>query len=391
MGLRQWLPLTGIVICVFIFNMSEFIPIGLLTGIAEDFGISESSAGLIISMYAWAVAILSLPLILLLRKMAFNRMLVLCVLMFSVFQVLSGLSTDYFMLMASRIGVAASHAVFWSIAAPVALKTVEPRYGKVAIGMITVGTSIALIVGLPIGRVIGLVMGWRMAFMVIAAISFMVLLLILVVLPRIENPGTFTVKRVPEIFRNKGLVCIYVVVAVYVTGCYTGYSYIEPFMLQVSKMDDLTVTVALVVFGMAGIIGSFLFSKVYDRFRFKFIVMAFSGVAIVQLMMSLCPEYVPVMFAVCIFWGICHTCYNAAIQNEVILVSPDESSHVAMSLFSGIYNVGIAMGPIVGGVVIDNTGIGNVGFFGGAIVILAIIITVFAMIPVLKKATSGKI
>ena len=72
MSPRQWLPLISIAICVFIVNMSEFMPIGLLTDIATDFEVSESSAGLLISIYAWAVAILSLPIMLVLRKMEFR-------------------------------------------------------------------------------------------------------------------------------------------------------------------------------------------------------------------------------------------------------------------------------------------------------------------------------
>ena len=70
MAFRQWLPLIGLTVSVFIFNMSEFMPVGLLTSIADDFGTSESQTGLIISFYAWAVAICSLPLMLLLRKVS---------------------------------------------------------------------------------------------------------------------------------------------------------------------------------------------------------------------------------------------------------------------------------------------------------------------------------
>ena len=75
MSPKNWLPLIGITISVFIFNMSEFMPIGLLTDISMDLGITESKAGMIISIYAWAVAILSLPIMLLLRKMEYRRML----------------------------------------------------------------------------------------------------------------------------------------------------------------------------------------------------------------------------------------------------------------------------------------------------------------------------
>lgn len=152
---RQWLPLIGLTLSVFVFNMSEFMPIGLLTGIAGDFGIAESGAGMIVSVYAWAVAVLSLPLMLLLRKTEYKRMLLACVALFAFFQLLSGVSNSYWMLMASRLGVAVAHSIFWSIAAPMAARVVEPGYAKVALGTIAAGTSVAMIVGLPLGRKIG--------------------------------------------------------------------------------------------------------------------------------------------------------------------------------------------------------------------------------------------
>lgn len=94
MSVRTWLPLIALVCCVFLLNFSEFAPIGLLTDISKDFGISESTTGLIISVYAWAVAILSLPLMLLLRRMQYRPMLLMCIALFVVFQVITGLSNS---------------------------------------------------------------------------------------------------------------------------------------------------------------------------------------------------------------------------------------------------------------------------------------------------------
>ncbi|KUE73721.1 hypothetical protein AUQ37_08060 [Candidatus Methanomethylophilus sp. 1R26] len=265
---RQWLPLIGIALSVFIFNMSEFMPIGLLTAISDDFSISESKAGLIISVYAWAVAILSLPIMLLLRKMEYRRMLLMTVVLFAVFQFMSGISTSYWMLMASRLGVAVAHSVFWSIAAPLAVRVVDREHQKVALSLIATGTSLAMVIGLPLGRVIGLALGWRMAFIAMALAAAAVLIMLAAVFPRVENPGTFTVRRLPEIFRNRVLMGIYLVIAVYVTGYYTAYSYIEPFMLQTAGMSENMITVALIIFGLAGLIGSVLFTKKYGSARY---------------------------------------------------------------------------------------------------------------------------
>lgn len=386
MSPRQWLPLIGITICVFIFNMSEFMPIGLLTDIAADFSVSESTVGMIISTYAWAVAILSLPMMLLLRRMEFRRMLLMCVALFAFFQVLSGLSDSYWMLMASRLGVAVAHAVFWSIASPLAVKVVAPEMQKLAISMIAAGTSIAMIAGLPLGRVIGLTLGWRMSFITIAVVSVLALLLLIAVFPRLENPGTFTVRRLPELFRIKVLVGIYVVLAIFITGYYTGYSYIEPFIIQVAGLSESVTTIALTIFGLAGILGSAVFSKYYDRSRFGFIILAIGGVCLCLFLMGASAVTMVTMVALCAFWGFFVTLFNVAFQNEAIRASPSDATAISMSMFSGIFNVGIAMGSLIGGAVTDSASVGLIGYVGGAFTLVALVITVSYLIGRMRDA-----
>ena len=156
------MPLVALIFCVFIFNTSEFVPIGLLSDIAEDFRISESRAGLLITVYAWVVALMSLPLMLLVSRMEYRRMLLLVVAVFAASHLLSAFSSGYYSLMASRIGVACSHAVFWSVASPLAVRVAPHGKRALALGCIASGTSVAMIVGLPLGRVVGLLVGWRM-------------------------------------------------------------------------------------------------------------------------------------------------------------------------------------------------------------------------------------
>ena len=385
---RQWLPLIALVICVFIVNMSEFVPIGLLTDIATDFSISESSAGLLISMYAWAVAILSLPIMLALRKMEYRRMLLMCIALFVIFQVMSGLSNSYWMLMVARIGVAVAHSIFWSIATPLAVRIVPAHLQKLAISAVATGTSVAMIVGLPLGRIIGLALGWRMTFVVIAIVSIMALALLVLVFPKLENPGTFTLRKLPDLFRNKVLVGIYVMLAIYVTGYYTGYSYIEPFMYQVAGMSDIMVTVVLTVFGLAGIVGSILFTKFYDRTRFRFMMTALLGAATCLLLLRPSVLSLTTVILVCAFWGLFATSFNVTFQNEALRVSPSDASAISMALFSGIFNVGIAMGSIIGGWVTDGPGVGNIGYIGAAFVIVAIVITALYIIPKMRARES---
>ena len=187
----RWLPLVGLTFAVFVFNTSEFMPIGLLTDIATDLNISEARAGLLISVYAWVVAIMSLPLMIMVSKMELKRLLLSIIALFVVSHVASAFAEGYYTLMLSRIGVACAHSIFWSIAPPLAVRTVPD--GKRALGLsaIATGSSVAMVVGLPLGRVVGLYVGWRMTFLSIAIISALIFVFILMVFPKLQSRGKF--------------------------------------------------------------------------------------------------------------------------------------------------------------------------------------------------------
>ena len=114
--IARWLPLVGLTFAVFVFNTSEFMPIGLLSDIAADLHISEVRAGLLVSVYAWVVALMSLPLMVMVSTVELKRLLLAIIALFVVSHVASALAEGYYTLMLSRIGVACAHSIFWSIA-----------------------------------------------------------------------------------------------------------------------------------------------------------------------------------------------------------------------------------------------------------------------------------
>lgn len=374
MSVRTWLPLIALVCCVFLLNFSEFAPIGLLTDISKDFGISESTTGLIISVYAWAVAILSLPLMLLLRRMQYRPMLLMCIALFVVFQVITGLSNSYGMLMVSRLGVAVSHSIFWSIATPLAVAVVPMEYRKLAISAVAAGTSIAMIVGLPLGRIIGLALGWRMTFVFIAVIAMIALVFLIAMFPKVENPGTFTLRKLPTILKNPVLIGIYSTLILLVTGYYTGYSYIEPFLGTTAGLSETMITIVLTVFGLAGIVGSAAFTKLYDVVGFRFVIISLCGVLVCLLALLPSAEFALVLMIICAAWGFFVTVFNTAFQNEALKALPSDGSAVGMGLYSGLFNVGIAMGSIIGGIVTDSISIDAIGLVGAVFVACALVI-----------------
>jgi len=378
------LPLLILVVAGFTFNTSELIPIGLLTDIAADFGVSEARAGLLITVYAWVVALMSLPLMLAFAKMNFRRLMTGVVGVFFVSHVLTVISTGYYTLMASRIGVALAHSIFWSIAPAMAVAVMPTEKRASALSALVAGGGIAMIMGLPLGRMLGLLAGWRMAFVAIAVLSAMILLGLRLCFPSIApdlRNGENRRQMVKSLWQCKPLLCIYAVTVVLVTGHYTGYSYIEPFMLQIIGMGEKTVTLTLSLFGVAGLTGSYVMSKWFTRYPRQLIMLACFGLPVVMVLVFPASMLsVGLTGGLCILWGMAMTIFNIAFQNEIVGLFPGDSA-VAMSLYSGIFNLGIGAGAMVGGWVCDGGYLPYICHIGGGIALCAAIFCRLAYMP----------
>lgn len=381
----RWLPLIGLTFAVFVFNTSEFMPIGLLSDIATDLNISEARAGLLISVYAWVVAIMSLPLMIMVSKMELKRLLLSIIALFVVSHVASAFAEDYYTLMLSRIGVACSHAIFWSIAPPLAVRTVPD--GKRALGLSTIatGSSVAMVVGLPLGRVVGLYVGWRMTFLSIAIISALIFIFIAVVFPKLQSRGKFAFKQLPALLHNRVLVGVFVMSVLFATAHYTGYSYIEPFLGKVASMSPDVVTLVLIVFGASGMLGSISFSKYYMANRRRFMLVMTLGPALCLLLLQVAAASLLSVVVVCIMWGAMATAFNIAFQDNTIRFAPENATSIGMSIFSGIFNLGIGSGAYVGGLVVSHLSIDYIGYAGGIIGLIATLYLVVRYFPNMRR------
>ena len=386
MGRRQWLALVGMAVAAFVFNSSEFMPVGLLTDIGASFGTDEATTGMLVSVYAWAVMILSVPLMIVATRLDFRRLLIVVLAVFLLGQVLTALSNSYWMLMASRLVVACAHSVFWAIAASIAVRLVTSEKRSLALSLVETGTAIAGIIGLPLGRAIGLAVGWRMTFAIVAVLSALLLVYLIITMPWVPGAEPFNVAQLPGLFQNKGLVALFILTALYAWGYYTGYSYIEPFLLQVGGIESGMVTIVLSVFGVASIVGSLACSKLYPRFRFPFFRIITIGVPVALLFMHTAVGLgVGAVFADVVLWGICAAAVSVVYQAEIINVSSDEEETVAMAFFSGIFNFGIGFGAFLGGQVVNTAGIANVFYAGGILGVVSIVFCLLVAVRWLKR------
>lgn len=346
---REWLPLAGLMVSAFVFNASEFMPVGLLLDIGESFGASESQTGMLVSIYAWAVMLLSLPLMVVATRVPFRPLLLGVVALFAAGQLLSSVAASYEALMGARLVVAASHAVFWAIVAPIAVRIASPSRQSLALSMVVMGSSVAMIVGLPLGRSIGLFMGWRLAFGCVCAVATALLVYLAVLLPRVSGAEPFSLSRLPGVMKNKALFGLFALTALYSLGYYTVYSYIEPFLQQVGGLDDAMITVALSSFGVAGVVGSVLYARVGAAHSRAFLCLVVGGVAASLFLIAGAAFGAVAAFSVCALWGLSGAAFSAASQGEIIRSAAGDEETVAMAIFSGIFNFGIGTGALLGG------------------------------------------
>ncbi|GAR34018.1 sugar transporter [Salmonella enterica] len=358
-----WLRVVTLAIAAFIFNTTEFVPVGLLSDIAESFHMQTAQVGIMLTIYAWVVAVMSLPFMLLTSQMERRKLLICLFVLFIASHVLSFLAWNFTVLVISRIGIAFAHAIFWSITASLAIRLAPAGKRAQALSLIATGTALAMVLGLPIGRVVGQYFGWRTTFFAIGMGALITLLCLIKLLPKLPSEHSGSLKSLPLLFRRPALMSLYVLTVVVVTAHYTAYSYIEPFVQNVAGLSANFATVLLLILGGAGIIGSLVFGKLGNRHASSLVSIAIALLVVCLLLLLPAADSEAHLAILSIFWGIAIMVIGLGMQVKVLALAPD-ATDVAMALFSGIFNIGIGAGALVGNQVSLHWSMSAIGYFG---------------------------
>ncbi|NOL48728.1 sugar transporter [Pelistega europaea] len=368
----SWLVIALFAFAAFIFNTTEFIPIGLLPNIAESLHVPESQTGRLMTIYAWSVTVLCLPLTLATAKMERKKLLICLFVLFIAAHILSAFAWSYYSLMASRLMIACSHAVFWSITIPLAVRLAPLGNRAKALAFMVTGSSLATVLGVPLGTAIGQHVGWRVTFALIAVIATIVTILLLSRLPKLPSRNSGDLSSLPLFLKRPTLMQAFLLTMVTITGYFCAYTYITPYLREVGGFSEEFSIIVLFTMGIAGIIGSIIFTRLSRITNTHTYTIGATLMTACLMLFEPAQHHSFTVIFVALCWGIAITLIYMSLQSKILEAAAD-AADLATATYSATFNIGIGGGAFVGSLVLDHLGVLHTAQVGAAFVFAALL------------------
>ncbi|MEG3133855.1 MFS transporter [Rouxiella sp. T17] len=351
----------------FICIMTETIPAGLLPQIGAGLNVSISYAGQLISAYAAGSLVAAIPLTVLTRRWPRRHVILLTVLGFLIFNSLTALSGNYSFTLFVRFMAGASAGLAWSLLAGYARRLVVPSLQGRAMAIAMVGTPIALSLGVPLGTWMGDLLGWRLTFGVMSVLSLILMAWILLSVPNFPGESEKSSLSVKKVLLMPGVRSVLAVVMVWMLAHNILYTYISPFVAQAGL--SARVDLVLLTFGVAALVGIFITGRFVERFLRRSVLLSLGVFALTALAFALASTSPVVIFCGVAIWGV--TFGGAATLLQTALAdAAGNGVDIALSLNVVIWNSAIALGGMVGGLILSHSGAQS---FSWVVMVLALL------------------
>ncbi|WP_248324127.1 MULTISPECIES: MFS transporter [unclassified Caballeronia] len=363
----------------FAIGTTEFVIVGLLPDIGRAFGISVSTAGLLVSFYALAITV-GTPVVSAMTARLPRRALLLALMaFFTLCNLAAGLSTDFPALLAIRIVMAVAHGVFFGLGTTVAMALVPPDKSGRAVAIMVSGLTVAMVTGVPGGTWLGDLMSWRLPFLVVAAMGALATIGLWRLLPAFAvQRSAGTVLSQLALLRSRALMPLYAIAALGMGATFAVFTYLSPLLIHTTRSTSEGVTLGLMVFGLGSVVGTIGGGRLSDRYGPKVSMnIALAGIAASVAALWL-TAHQPVLVLVNLFvWGAFAFAVPPVMQATVVLVSrrvaPDAVG-TAAGLNVAAFNLGISGGSFIGGLTLAGVNVLTTVYAGVALAAVGLVV-----------------
>lgn len=371
--------LLALAISAFGIGTTEFVPVGLLASIADDLQIGITLAGLLISGYAIGVAVGAPIITALTNRMSRKSLLMALMVVFIIGNAVAALSPSFEILLIARFITAFSHGVFFSIGATIAVQLVAPEKKGSAIALMFTGLTIAIVTGVPLGTFIGQAFGWRATFAGVALLGVIAIISSAVLIPKNlkqSPPAKFT-----DMFRlltNGRLLLGFLITAFGYGGTFVAFTYLTPLLHDVTGLSHGVINILLIAYGIAVAFGNSVGGKLANKNPLRALFWMFIVQAAVLVLLTFLAPFKTAGVIGVILMGLLAFMNVPGLQLYVVQLAEKyvpSAVDVASAINIAAFNIGIAVGSIIGGVVIDSMGLVHTPWIGALMVVIAIILT----------------
>jgi DHA1 family inner membrane transport protein len=391
-------PLTALLLlaaAIFVAVTSEFVPVGLLTDLAETFDVSESQVGLLVTIFAGSVVLSAAPLTALTRNVPRKQLVIVVLIIFAVGNVLAAVAPTYAVLVIARVIGGIAHGLFWSIVGAYTGYLVPKHHLGRAVAITSGGGSAAFVLGVPLGTALGHQVGWRMTFGVIAALIVVILLLVLKYLPAISHGVDLKTGEIALPMRKDktmlGVVLLCIIVLITMNAHYIFYTYITPYLTDVAGFNPNNIASLLFLFGGAGAIGLVISGFVTDRFPRAGLAVAFGVVAVCVWVIAMWPSNTPVVLGAIIIWAIAFGGAPAMMQTRLLHTASPRIRDAASAWYTTAFNAAIGLGALIGGGLLDRFSLEILPFVDVALLVVGIVVLLVSNTTLRRRATPDNV
>jgi DHA1 family inner membrane transport protein len=361
--------LLALAVAAFTYVTAETLPIGLLLLMTADLDVAPSAVGLLVTYYGLVVVVASLPLTHVTRRVP-RRQLLASLLAVSVLATwVSAAASSYWVLLAARVVTALSQALFWSIVVPTAAGLFPPRVRGRVIAVVFAGSSLAAVLGLPVGTWLGQQAGWRTAFLGLSAFGLAAMVTIATCLPTAMPGGGHAARgTTPDARRYLTLMAMTILAT---TGTFAAFTYVAPFLTEVSQFPAAATGPLLLVRGVAGIVGVAVGGALVDRSPWVAMLIPVTAQATALLGLYALGATPVAAAGLVALSGLSFAALTTALASRVLQVAPG-SADLAAAGASTAVNVGITAGALIGSILLPGLGVRSTALVGGLLSLAAL-------------------